>query len=187
MKPAVLLDRDGTIIHEVSYLDRVELIEFFPWTTDTIRALNRAGFPVVVVTNQPGIARGFFDEALVGAVHREITSRLALGGATIDAYYHCPHHPEGTVAAFARVCDCRKPACGLAERAAREMGLDLRRSYVVGDRWKDIGLARAVGARGILVRTGSGRLEELRPSSDLSADAVVDNLAAAASWILTNR
>ena len=184
MTRAVFLDRDGTVIEEVGYLDRPERVEFFPWTIDAIRVLNRAGLAVVLVSNQSGIARGFFDEAVVDAVHRRMEEMLAAGGARIDAYYYCPHHPDGRVKALARVCDCRKPARGLVDRAAAELGVDPAQSFVVGDRWLDIGLARHVGARGVLVRTGYGESVERQPPDGLRADAVVDNLMAASSWIL---
>jgi D-glycero-D-manno-heptose 1,7-bisphosphate phosphatase len=186
MRPAVFLDRDGTMIEDVGYLDAITRVKFFPWTIDAIRALNRAGLPVVVVTNQSGIARGILDEALVEATHRHLAERLEAGGARVDAYYHCPHHPGGSVAPFARVCDCRKPAPGMIDRAAADLGLDAARSFVVGDKWIDVQLGRAVGARAILVRTGSGAVEAPRAPAGVRADAIVDNLAAAASWILTH-
>ena len=184
MRRAVFLDRDGVVIEEVSYLSSMKHLALFPWTTDAIRALNRGGLPVVVITNQSGIARGFFTEAFVDEVHHEITARLAMGGARIDAYYYCPHHPDGRVAEYARSCDCRKPGRGLIDRAARDLNLDPARSFVVGDKWSDIELARAAGARGVLVRTGHGAVEQSRRTGDVAADAIVDNLAAAASWIL---
>jgi D-glycero-D-manno-heptose 1,7-bisphosphate phosphatase len=182
--PAVFLDRDGTMIEDVGYLDRLDQIAFFPWTIDAIRALNRAGLPVVVITNQSGIARGLFSEAFVDETHRAMSARLEAGGARVDAYYYCPHHPRGTVERYAMRCDCRKPGPALIERAARDLGLDPSRSFMVGDKWLDVGAARAVGARGILVRTGLGAAQEARPQPDLSADTIVDNLAAAVSWIL---
>jgi D-glycero-D-manno-heptose 1,7-bisphosphate phosphatase len=183
---AVFLDRDGTIIEEVGYLDRPERVEFFPWTIDAIRVLNRAGLAVVLVSNQSGIARGFFTDAVVENVHQRMGDMLAGGGARIDAYYYCPHHPEGSVAALAKVCDCRKPARGLVDRAVADFGVDPAQSFVVGDRWLDIGLARTVGARGVLVRTGYGEYEEGKPPNGMKADAIVDNLIAASSWILNN-
>ena len=186
LRPAVFLDRDGTIIDDVGYLEAIERIAWFPWSVDAIRALNRAGLPVVVVTNQSGVARGRFTEADVDATHRALDARLAAGGARIDAYYYCPHHPEGAVSEYARACDCRKPGRGLVDRAIRDLSVDPVRSFVVGDRWLDVGLARAVGARGLLVRTGVGAEQELAPVEELRADAIVDNLAAAASWILTH-
>jgi D-glycero-D-manno-heptose 1,7-bisphosphate phosphatase len=183
---AVFLDRDGTIIEEVGYLDRPERVELFPWSVEAVRALNRASLRVVMISNQSGIARGFFDEATVDRVHLKIAEDLAAGGARIDAYYYCPHHPEGKIAAYARACDCRKPGRALVDRAASELGVDPERSFTVGDRWLDVALARAVGARGILVRTGYGLAEEARPRADVKADAVVDNLAGAVGWILNS-
>ncbi len=181
---AVFLDRDGTIIEEVGYLDRPERVEFFPWTIEAIRVLNRAGLAVVLVSNQSGIARGFFTADVVDAVHERMSEMLAAGGARIDAYYYCPHHPDGRVQELAKVCDCRKPARGLVDRAVAEFGIDPARSFVVGDRWLDVGLARKVGARGVLVRTGYGESEEHKAPEGMTADAVVDNLIAASSWIL---
>jgi D-glycero-D-manno-heptose 1,7-bisphosphate phosphatase len=185
-RPAVFLDRDGTMIEDVGYLNSLDRVTFFPWTVDAIRALNRAGLPVVVVTNQAGIAREFLTEAFVEETHRLIAAKLEAGGARVDAYYYCPHHPDGTVEAYAQRCDCRKPGRGMADRAVKDLGLDPARSFVVGDTWLDVGLARAIGARGILVRTGAGAAWEVRAPPDVAADVVVDNLAAAASWILLN-
>lgn len=183
----MFLDRDGTIIEEVGYLDRRERVVLYPFAADAIRAFNRAGLRVVMVTNQSGVARGFFPEATVDDVHRHIADLLAAGGARIDAYYYCPHHPDGSVAPYARVCDCRKPGPGLVERAVHELGIDPRHSFTVGDRWLDVALARTVGARGVLVRTGYGADEEQRPKPGLEADAIVNNLVEAASWILAQR
>ncbi len=184
MKPAVFLDRDGTLIEDVGYLDSLSRVAFYPWTVDAIRMLNRAGLPVVVVTNQSGVARGMFDVALVGETHRAIDARLAAGGARVDAYYYCPHHPDGPVAAYARSCDCRKPGRGMIDQATADLGLDPAQSFVVGDTWTDVQLGRTVGARSILVRTGKGLEQERAPVRGAGADAVVDNLAAAVSWIL---
>jgi D-glycero-D-manno-heptose 1,7-bisphosphate phosphatase len=182
----VFIDRDGTLIDEVGYLDRVERVALYPWSIDAIRVLNRAELRVVLLTNQSGVARGFFTEMVVDEVHRHIASLLAEGGAHIDAYYHCPHHPDGTVEPYARRCDCRKPGRGLVDRAAAEFGIDPARSFVVGDRWVDVELARVISGRGVLVRTGYGLAEETRPRPDLAADAIVDNLIGAAGWILRN-
>jgi D-glycero-D-manno-heptose 1,7-bisphosphate phosphatase len=186
VKPAVFLDRDGTLIEDVGYLDSLSRVAFYPWTVDAIRMLNRVGLPVVVVTNQSGVARGMFDVALVGETHRAIDARLAVGGARVDAYYYCPHHPDGRVAAYARSCDCRKPGRGMIDQATADLGLDPAQSFVVGDTWIDVQLGRTVGARSILVRTGKGLEQEREPVGGAAADAVVDNLAAAVSWILLN-
>jgi D-glycero-D-manno-heptose 1,7-bisphosphate phosphatase len=187
MSAGVFLDRDGTLIEEVGYLDRPERVALYPWTTAAIRALNQAGVRVVLITNQSGVARGFFPEAVVQRVHAHIAGLLGAGGARIDAYYYCPHHPDGKVPEYSRPCDCRKPGRGLVDKAVRELGVDPLRSFSVGDRWLDIALARTVGARGILVRTGYGVTEEAKPPAGLSADAVVDNLIEAVSWILISR
>jgi D-glycero-D-manno-heptose 1,7-bisphosphate phosphatase len=184
---AVFLDRDGTLIEEVGYLDRPERVSLYPFAIDAIRALNRASIPVVLVTNQSGVARGFFTERVVEDVHRHIAALLARGGAHIDAYYYCPHHPDGCVAELAIACECRKPRRAMVDRAAQQFGVEPARSFAVGDRWADIGLARAIGGRGVLVRTGYGAHEEQRPPAGLQADAVVNNLIEAVSWILHRR
>ena len=186
-QPAVFLDRDGTLIEEVGYLDRVDRIEWLPYGIDAVRLLNQAGYAVVIVTNQAGVARGLYGEADVQAVHAAIDARFARGGARIDAYYYCPHHPEGVVEAYRQACGCRKPATGMLDQARDALGIDVARSFVVGDRWSDVALGTRAGARGLLVRTGYGRDEEARPKADVTAVAVVDNLMAAVSWILRHR
>ncbi len=182
VKRAVFLDRDGTLLEEGNYVDRLDRLVFFPYTVDAIRCLNEAGFAVVIVTNQSGVARGMYPESFVAEAHRFIDERLHAGGARIDAYYYCPHHPEGTVAALRQECECRKPKPGQLLQAASELDLDLRRSFMVGDRWKDIEAGKAVGARTILVRTGYGR--EAEGTNGSHGTDVVDNLMQAVSWIL---
>jgi D-glycero-D-manno-heptose 1,7-bisphosphate phosphatase len=177
----VFLDRDGTLIEEVGYLDRLDRIRVFPYSVDAVRLLNRAGLVVIVATNQAGIARGFFDEAFVEATHRSLADTLAAGGARVDGFYFCPHHPEAGTGAYRQACDCRKPQPGLLRRAAADHQIDLTRSFVVGDRKHDIGAGTSVGAQGVLVRTGYGdRVER----SGHGAAAVADNLMGAVSWIL---
>ncbi len=182
-RPAVFLDRDGTLIEEAGYLDRLERLVFYPYSVDAVRALNRSGFAVVIVTNQAGIARGIFQEAFVAEAHGYISTRLAAGGARIDGFYYCPHHPDGKVAAFTKTCACRKPAPGMLTAAAADLDLDLSRSFMIGDRWHDLAAGEAVGLRGVLVRTGYGRTEEASPGAVAPA-AIVDNLVDAVSWIL---
>lgn len=184
MRRAVFLDRDGTLVEEAGYLDRLERMVFFPYTVDAVRLLNRAGFVVIVVTNQAGIARGLLKESFIAEAHRHISARLAAGGARVDAYYYCPHHPNGVVEALAFRCHCRKPQPGMLTHAAEEHHLDLSRSFVVGDRWHDVELARNVGATGILVRTGLGARDAANPVPTITPAAVVDNLIDAAAWIL---
>lgn len=184
MKRAVFLDRDGTIVEETGYLERLERLRFFPFATDAIRLLNQAGFAVVVVTNQAGIARGIVKASFIPEVSRVIAERVARGGGRIDGFYHCPHHPDGIVEGLRIRCECRKPAPGLLKQAAADLGLDLGRSFVVGDRWHDLQAGAAVGARGILVRTGYGASVEQAPPAGLAGYGVADNLAGAVAWIL---
>jgi len=146
--------------------------------------LNHAELPVVIVTNQAGVARGIFPESFVAEAHAHLRDRLAAGGATLDGFYYCPHHPDGTVEPYRRSCDCRKPGDAMLRRAAAELDIDLARSTVVGDRWHDIEAGARVGARTVLVRTGYGRTEEQRPKQGVNADAMADNLIEAVSWIL---
>ena len=184
MRPAVFLDRDGTLIEERGYLDRLDLLELFPWTTDAIRLLNRAGFATVVVTNQSAIGRGIIDEPFLHTVHAAIDARLAAGGARMDGYFFCPHHPDAEIVRYRQVCRCRKPHPGLVEQACRELQLDPARSVMVGDRWLDVACGRAAGTRTVLVRTGHGGHEADHPPVGASADAILNNLVEAVGWIL---
>lgn len=183
MRPAVFLDRDGTVIQEQGYLGRLDLVQPFPYAAGAIRLLRDAGFAVVIVTNQAGVARGFFDEVFVRAAHDHLSALLAAGGAVVDGYYYCPHHPEGTVERYRMACRCRKPGPGMIEMAARELDLDVQGSFVVGDKWLDVGLAENAGAAGVLVRTGYG-VESERDLRGCAPAAIVDTLLDAAHWIL---
>ena len=184
LRPAVFLDRDGTLNIDAGYLDRKERLMLFPWSLDSVRLLRRAGYAVVVVTNQSGVGRGMIEESFVEEVHQIIQSRLVDIGEKLDGHYYCPHEPSASIEAFRVDCDCRKPKPGVVTRAARDLGLDVERSIVVGDKWSDIGLAKQTGARGVLVRTGYGRSQEKNRQEGLSADAVVDTLMDAVNWIL---
>jgi D-glycero-D-manno-heptose 1,7-bisphosphate phosphatase len=151
----------------------------FPFAADAIKRLNDARLPVIVITNQSGVRRGYFPESLVQAVHDLMIQQLKSQGAFVDAMYYCPH-------TGADACDCRKPKPGLLERAARDHHLDLRRSFVVGDRYGDIELAHAAGSRGIMVRTGYGEGDLQWHSANWRTppDFVADDLNDAADWIL---
>lgn len=152
LRRAVFLDRDGTIAEEMGYMNHLSRLRVFPFAAEAIRRLNDAGLPVIVVTNQSGVARGFFPEDLIHQVHARLSEELAAGGARIDAFYYCPHKGDDG-------CDCRKPRTGLLERAAREHNLQLAGSWVVSDRYADLEMAHTAGAGGILVMTGYGRGE----------------------------
>ena len=180
----MFVDRDGTLIEEAGYLNDITRLRLFPFTVDAVRQLNRGGFAVVVITNQSGVARGIVAEAFVAEAHRHIEDRLGAGGAELSGFYYCPHHPDAAIDSLRQTCDCRKPLPGLIRRAAAALDLDLTRSYTVGDRWQDVEAGRAAGTRTIMVRTGYGRADEAAPRAGVEADAITDNLAAAASWIL---
>jgi D-sedoheptulose 7-phosphate isomerase/D-glycero-D-manno-heptose 1,7-bisphosphate phosphatase len=149
LRPGILLDRDGTIIVDHGYVGFMDRVEFLAGAPKAIAAFNRAGIPVAVVTNQSGVARGYYGVDDVGRVHEYIAERLAIHSAHIDLYLFCPYRPDGVVDAFARTSDDRKPAPGMAKAAAAALGLDLTASWVVGDRPADLGLAAAIGASAI--------------------------------------
>lgn len=184
MRPAVFLDRDGTLIEEVGYLDRLDLLELYPFAADAIRLLNRAGYVTVVVTNQGGIGRGVIDEAFLQRVHDTIDQRLAAGRARIDRYYFCPHHPDAITPELRRTCSCRKPAPGMIEQACRDLSIDPTRSVMIGDRHVDVMAGADAGTRTILVRTGHGAHEESRPPGHARPDAILNNLMEAVGWLL---
>jgi histidinol-phosphate phosphatase family protein len=169
----VFLDRDGTINEDVGYLDRLERLTLFPWSIDAVRLLNAAGFCVVVITNQRGVATGVVSEEFVHTVHGEMSERFCAGGARIESFYYCPHDAAAPIEQYRRDCSCRKPKPGMALQAVDDLGIDLMRSFVVGDRWSDVAVARNVGATGILVRTGYGVTQAAH--ADRPADAIVVN------------
>lgn len=188
MKPAVFLDRDGTINEQMGYINHIDRFHLLPGAAEAIHRLNLAQIPVAVVTNQSGLARGYFPESLLIEVHRRMATELARADAHVDGIYICPHHPEAREERFRVDCDCRKPKIGLFVRAARELGLDLDRSYVVGDRWSDLKAAAACGAKGILVLTGYGRgdYEYIGPQQQIKPHHVAEDLPAAVDWILAD-
>ena len=184
MTPAVFFDRDGTLNEDVGYLDRLERLHLYPYVTEAMRVVSRAGYRIVIVTSQAGIALGFMDEATVQHIHAHIVERMAKAGVRVDGVYYCPHHPNAKVAQYRVTCECAKPKPGLVLQAARELDLDLSRSFVVGDRWRDLLMGQAAGVRGLLVRTGYGETEAGAVPADGRAEAVVANAMEAASWIV---
>jgi D-glycero-D-manno-heptose 1,7-bisphosphate phosphatase len=148
-RAAAFLDRDGVLNVDHGYVHRPEQLEWVAGAPESVRLLNEAGYYVLVITNQSGVARGFFDEAAVRSFHAHMQNVLAGKGAHIDAFYYCPHHPEGTVKAFAMACSCRKPRTGMLEQAAREWSIDLKRSFFIGDKDHDMAAAAAFKVRGI--------------------------------------
>ncbi|MBI3404679.1 MAG: HAD family hydrolase [Acidobacteria bacterium] len=179
MRVAVFLDRDGTIAEEMGYLNDLARFRMFPFAPAAIRRLNQAEMPVIVVTNQSGVARGFFPESLVHQVHERMQRELAAGDARVEGIYFCPHGKEHD-------CDCRKPRPGMLDRAAIEHGLTLEGSFVVSDRHDDVLMGQSIGCHGILVRTGygAGEYEWNRTKWDLQPDYVAEDLADAVEHIL---
>ena len=187
MRPAVFLDRDGTMVHDVGYLSRLEDLQWFPWTIEAVRLLHRAGLLVCVTTNQSGIALGFCTDAFVRRVHEEMSAAIEAAGARIDGWFYCPHHPQAAIDALRTDCECRKPRPGLVRQAQERFDIDLTRSFVIGDKSADVGLAEAVGARGILVRTGYGESELVRHNGDMPGSAhIATDLLEAVTWILAD-
>jgi len=184
LRPAVFLDRDGTINEDVGYLTDLAELRIYPFAPDAIRLLRRAGFAIVVVTNQGGIARGVLTETLVAETHRRIGERLAAAGAAVDAWYHCPHHPASVVPGLFTPCECRKPGTAMPRAAESRLGLDLARSWVIGDHWRDVQMGHGIGAGAVLVRTGHGRDQERVRPADQRVEAICDNLMAAVAFVL---
>jgi D-glycero-D-manno-heptose 1,7-bisphosphate phosphatase len=163
-------------------------ISLYPFSAPAIRKLTSAGLPVVVITNQGGIALGLYDHAFVKKTHAWLDATLKQAGAAVTAWYYCPHHPDGKVAEYTGPCECRKPATGMLDAAARDLNLDLAASWVVGDQWRDIELAHRAGTRSVLVRTGYGHgLEADWPADIASPTVVCDDLLAAAGHILNKQ
>ena len=177
--PGVLVDRDGTLIRDVGYLSRIEQIELLPRTAEALRMLSEAGLKIAVVTNQSAVGRGLLDEAELGRIHRELEARLAAAGASVDGIYYCPHHPTEAIGSYRIRCDCRKPDAGMARRAAEDLGLDLGRSYVIGDKGIDMELAARVGARGILVHGAPAAVAPFAEAGDLAEAArlIIEDIA----------
>ncbi len=176
LRPAVFVDRDGTVIREREYLSDPDGVDLVPGAVEGLRMLQEAGYAVVIVTNQSGIARGLYGEAEYRAVAREVARRLAGAGVRVVGSYYCPHHPE-----FTGPCECRKPATGLFRAAAAEHGLDLARSVYVGDRIRDVVPALELGGRAVLVRTGYGAGEAAEAPASV---AVVEDLTGAAALVV---
>ncbi len=181
---AVFLDRDGTVNEEKEYLHRPEEFAFIDGAPEAIRILKNAGFLVIVVTNQSGIGRGYYDEAAVHRLHRYMDEQLAHHGTAVDGYYLCPHHPLHGIGDYHRECGCRKPLPGMLIEAAADFSIDLNASYVIGDTMADVEAGLAAGCRPLLVRTGYGEKDSASLPAGIS---VVDDILAAARKIISER
>lgn len=156
---AVFMDRDGTISEEVGYVNHVSRFRVFGYSAEAVRLLNDKEWLALLVTNQAGVARGYFTEDLIDAVHGVLEADLARGGARLDGVYYCAHHPSVGEPPYRFDCECRKPKPGLIQRAAADLDIDLAQSWMIGDRYGDIELARNAGVHSALVLSGYGRGE----------------------------
>ncbi|MEW6511387.1 MAG: HAD family hydrolase [Bacteroidota bacterium] len=186
-RAAVFFDRDGTLNEEVEFLSRPEQLRLIPGAAGAVRSINAGGFHACIISNQSGVARGIFSEADLVPIHAKLMQDLGREGARIDRIYYCPHHPIAGLPPYNVECDCRKPRPGMLRRAAEEFGLDLERSYVVGDRIVDVQAAQAAGAQGILVLTGWGTIarDECRQAS-VTPHFTAASIVEAVEFILHN-
>lgn len=185
MNRAVFIDRDGTISEEVGYINHASRFRLFPFSAAAIKQLHENGYLAILVTNQAGVARGYFSEDMVQAVHKRMAEELETSGATLDAVYYCAHHPSVGEAPYRLECDCRKPKPGLLLRAARDFDIDLTKSWMVGDRYSDVQLATNAGVKSVLVLSGYGRgeWEHQRDNWTIQPDLVAEDLLEAVSLI----
>lgn len=188
-RPAVFMDRDGTISEEVGYVNHLSRYRLLPRSLEAIRLINEAGLLAIVTTNQSGVARGYFSQALVEEVHVRLRALATSGGARLDAIYYCPHHPAEGSPPWRTQCDCRKPKPGMILRAAREHDIDLGSSFVVGDSVVDMEAGASAGVPGVLVLTGYGRglVEHQRERFRTPPAHTADDLLDAVRWILGRR
>ena len=185
MKPAIFFDRDGTLNEEIGYVNDPARIRLLPGAPEAVAAARNAGFITVIISNQSGIARGLITEEQAQAVNARVCELLQAFGSPVDGVYYCPHHPQGKVEKFSTVCDCRKPQPGLLQQAAAELGIDLRESFVIGDKASDVESAAGVGATGILVRTGYGndQADEILQRR-IKVAHVADGVQQAVEWVV---
>jgi D-glycero-D-manno-heptose 1,7-bisphosphate phosphatase len=189
---AVFLDRDGTINEEVGYLDSLDKLKVIPSAYEAIRLINLNGMKALVITNQAGVAKGVFTEEFVNLTNERLQADLLRMGAKIDKFYYCPHHPTEGLEIYRQECTCRKPAPGMLLTAAQELNIDLTRSYLIGDRFRDMEAGKKVGVRGILVKTGFGKglLQDDGPDEatpEGKPDFIAEDILKAVQWILKDR
>jgi D-glycero-D-manno-heptose 1,7-bisphosphate phosphatase len=186
MRPAVFIDRDGTINQELGYINHISRFMLLPGVGEAISLLNQHNRLVLITSNQSGVARGYFPLELVHETHEQMKRELKNENAYVDGIYFCPHHPDGEVLEYKKACRCRKPEIGLIEAARREFDIDMGKSYVIGDRWLDITFAHNAHLPGILVLTGygMGEREHVVPPKGIMPAYVAENLLEAVHWLL---
>lgn len=188
-RAAVFLDRDGTLNEEIGYLSRADDLLLIRGAGEAVRRINQAGMAAVVVTNQSGVARGYFEERALLSIHKRLRQELEKEGAYLDGIYICPHHPQGDVDGYRRVCQCRKPGIGMVREAERDLSLELSLSYMIGDHLNDVRMAVNAGMRSVLILTGHGS-EEWERVDDAERSMpthVAGDITEAVDWILSNR
>jgi D-glycero-D-manno-heptose 1,7-bisphosphate phosphatase len=187
MNRAVFIDRDGTISEEVGYINHPSRFRIFPYAAEAIKRLHENGWLAILVTNQAGVARGYFSEEMIHSVHAVLTGELANGGAKLDAIYYCAHHPSVGEPPYRSDCDCRKPKPGLITRATQELDIDVNQSWMVGDRYSDIELARNAGLKSAFVLSGYGlgEWEHQRNNWAANPDLVSKHLLEAVELIVS--
>lgn len=183
---AVFLDRDGTVNEEVGYLTDLSKLRLIPGAGEAIKRLNQTGYKVILVTNQSGVARGYFPESMVHEAHAYLTAMLREEGAVLDGIYYCPHHPTAGSSNYTVACDCRKPGTGLIDQAKRDFDIDIRHSFMVGDKWSDVELAQRTGVHAILVTSGFAPDDPAnkRPDHVVAPDYTAHSIAEAVDWII---
>jgi D-glycero-D-manno-heptose 1,7-bisphosphate phosphatase len=185
-KPAVFMDRDGTVNEQMGYINHISRFVLLPGSAEAIRLLNNNGYLAIIVSNQSGVARGYFPIDLVHEVHDRMRALLERDGATVDGVFFCPHYPEGKLPEYSKTCNCRKPRTGLIKKACEQFEIDLENCYVIGDRCTDMELADRSDLKGILVKTGYGRgdLEYVFPHLPYKPFHVAEDLLEAVRWIV---
>lgn len=173
---ACFLDRDGVLIEEGNYLSSPSGVVIFSETIQALKILRENGFKVIVITNQGGVAKGYYKEKSISEVHKEIDCQLIKFGLKVDKYYYCPHHPEGTVKKYSITCKCRKPSPGLIFDAVKDFDIDISKSFLIGDKISDIEAAQKAGCEGILVRTGHGLeyIEKAKKKNIIIAENILE-------------
>ena len=184
MADAVFLDRDGVINEDFGYLHDHKDLRLIPGSASAIHRFNELSIPVIVVSNQAGVARGYFSESHIGIFHDALSQELKKDNSHIDRFYYCPHHPSEGKGKYALVCDCRKPMPGLLLQAGKDMNLDLEKCVLIGDKASDIGAGVAAGCQTILVMTGYGANEWETWHESFKPSHVAQNLLDASTWLL---
>ncbi len=186
-KPAVFIDRDGTINEQMGYINHLSRFKVLPGVPEAIKLLNGNGNLAIIVSNQSGVGRGYFPIKVVHQVHDHLEEILKDQGAKLDGIYFCPHYPKGAVPEYSEECDCRKPKTGLIEQACKDHDINLSASYVIGDRITDIELARRASLKSVMVKTGYGRgdIEYVLPQRTMKPDHIAEDLLDAVRWIIS--